>query len=250
MDWNLLVKVPNRGLILSKGRHLNFVDFDGGNIWRSSLICKDKPDSASVSGDRLVITTTTEDYHAWGFLGPAILIDLNNGEIIKELKGEKIQALSNGEFLLGLEGYEFFHTWLYDGEGSKQEWKSYGEYFQTQDGIIVIEKNRQNPDSSYLKKLNRDGSIVQRMKLKSSRSSNALLLNADNFIFENGGELIISDSKLKEIKTQKLIKYSEEEATRFSSRITRNDQKILVEILERTSEPIENYRTHIWKFQV
>ncbi|TBW28263.1 hypothetical protein [Gramella sp. KN1008] len=250
-DWKILNIVPGKGYLISQDKELNFVNFDGRSNWRSSVFCTGKPDLAAISYDRLILTTTTEDYHSWDFLGPAILIDLETGNIIKELKGERVEGLFNGEFILGLEGYDYFHTWLYNRDGNLlQEWKSYGEYLPVNNEIIVIEENRQNPHSSYLNKLNRDGSISKGMKLKSSRSSNPLLVGEDTFLFENAGYLIIADSKLKEISTQKLINYDPSESSCFSSRIQRYEDVIEIEILERTPIPQENYRTHIFKIQI
>ena len=250
-DWKLLCNIPGLGHLISKNYELKLLSFEGEILWTSPLRCSGKPDSATVSGDRLIITTTTQDYHAWGFLGPVLLIDLKKAEIIEELKGERIHGLKNGEFLVGLEGYDFFHTWLYDRDCNQlQEWNSYGEYVSVNDEIIVIEENRQNPDSSSLVRLNRDGSVSKSVKLKSSRSSNPILIGDNNFLFENGGDLITSNGNLKKLSSEKLLTYNPDESWRFSSRLSHKGEHILVEILERISEPIENYRTHIFKIPI
>ncbi len=249
-DFNSLAIIQGQRQIISKDKKLKFINFNDQTIWESS-VTPGKPDKAVVSGDLLIITTTTEDYHAWGFLGPVILIDLNTGKILKELKGEKVKALSNGEFILGLEGYDFFHTWLYDRAGTLiQEWKTYGEYIVLNNEVMVIEENRQNPDSSYLTRLHLDGSIEKVIKLKSPRSSNPVKLNETVFIFENAGELIVINGELKIIQSLQLLDYPPADASSFSSRIKECDDELKIEILERTSEPIENYRNHVWKAQI
>ena len=250
-DWNLLLKVSKQGLIISKDCKLKFVNFLGQSIWPAPLHCQDKPQNAVISDNRLIISTNTEDYHAWGFLGPVLLIDLETGKIVKELKGERIFSLNNGEFILGLEGYEYFHSWLYDRNGKlKQKWRSYGEYLNIKNRIIVIEENRQNPDSSYLSRLHLDGSIEKVKKLKSPRSSNPVKLNETAFIFENAGEIFVINNELKIIQTLKLLDYALKDASSFNSRIKPCDDEFIVEILERIAEPIENYRTHVWKVQI
>jgi hypothetical protein len=249
--WNVLTNVKDRGLIISKNRRLNFIDHEGHPFWNSSVLISGIPQEAYISKDRLIITTTTDDYHAWGFLGPTLLKDLETGITIKELKGEIVKELYNGEFLLALEGYELFDTWHYDREGNLiQKWKSYGKYLLVNDEIIVIEENRQNNNSSSLAKLNRDGSILKGPKLKSPRSSNPIFLNKNNFLFENGGHLIIVDKNLNVTTIHNLIQYSSNDSWRFSSRITQKKGLIVVEILERIKEPIENYHTHIWKIRL
>ena len=85
--------------------------------------------------------------------------------------------------------------------------------------IIVIEENRQNPDSSYLSRLHLDGSIEKVKKLKSPRSSNPVKLNETAFIFENAGELFVINNELKIIQTLKLLDYALKDASSFSSRI-------------------------------
>ena len=109
--WTKLLARKNNDLIVAHNKELCFIDANGNTLWKNSLICPGIPNNAYVSDDYLLVTTHSEDYHAWGFLGPAILIDLKKGIIIKELKGSHGTVLSEGGFLLGLEGYDVFDTW-------------------------------------------------------------------------------------------------------------------------------------------
>ena len=250
-DWKLLKKIENKGLIISNHKEINFVDFNGNNIWESSIKCSGIPNDAKVSSDRLIVTTNSEDYHAWGYLGLATLIDLNKGKIIKELKGARAQSLDNGSFLLGLEGYDIFNTWLYDSNGVLlKEWKSYGQYLIINKEIFVIEDDRRGNTSAHIVKLCLNGKIKKGKKLKSSSSSNPLLLDDEVFIFENFGELSIINNNLIEIAKFKLLSYDKEQSWRFFSRISKEKDLFEISILERTEELPLEYKTHNWKVKI
>lgn len=249
--WKVLKKIDDDRFIIFKDKTVSFVDSKGNKIWKNSIKCNGIPNDAKISKDRLILTTNSEDYHSWGHLGPAILIDLNSGTIIKELRGLKAESLNNGKFLLGLEGYDVFNTWLYDKNGELlDEWRSYGNYLILDKDIFVIENDRCNPTSAYVTKLCANGKVENGKKLKTSSSSNPILLNNGNFIFENSGELNIIGPNLKEIGNFKLLNYNKRESWCFYSKIEKEKNIITVTILERSAEPPIDYKTHTWEIAI
>ncbi len=250
--WTKLLGRKNTNLIVADDKELGLIDCNGNLLWKNALTCPGIPNNAYVSDDRLLVTTNSEDYHAWGNLGPAILIDLTNGLIIKELKGSSGVALSNGKFLLGLEGYDVFDTWLYDSNGDLvQRWKSYGHYVvKGDDNIRVIEQDRAMPTGATVVKLKLDGSIEKGPKLKTCSTSNPITLNNGDIIFENSGELTIIDLDLREVAKLQLKSISEKESWRFHSKISLNQNTLNVCILERSEEPPIVYQTFEWLIEL
>jgi hypothetical protein len=181
-------------------------------------------------------------------LGPAILIDLSEGIIIKELTGKNGAALSNGNFLLGLEGYDVFDTWLYDSNGKLvQQWRSYGHYaIGSNDDIRIVEQDRSTPTNACVVKLKLDGRIEKGLKLKTCSASNPIILNNEDIIFENSGELIIVNLNLEVVARLQLKSISEKDSWRFHSNISLNEESLTVKILERLPEPSRDYQTHKW----
>lgn len=233
--WTKLLGRKNNDLIVSRNKELCLIDSDGNSLWENSLTCPGIPNNAYISDDRLLITTNSSDYHAWGFLGPAILIDLTKGLIITELRGSHGIALSKGRFLLGLEGYDVFDTWLYDSNGNLlQQWRSYGHYVLGNNDIIrVIEQDRNSLTSGSVVKLKLDGRIEKGQKLKTCSASNPITLNNEDIIFENLGELIIVDMDLREVGKLQFKSISEKDSWRFHSRIALNQETLIINILER-----------------
>jgi hypothetical protein len=250
-SWKILTKKNDSEFIVYNKCELNCIKSNGENVWLNSIFCNGIPNSAQISNDRLIITTNSENYHSWGFLGPTYLINIENGIIIKELKGEIAKSLGDGCFILGLEGYEYFNTWEYDKNGIlKNEWRSYGEYFIKSKEIYVVEDDRSNPTNGHLVKLLPNNKIVKGEKLKTSSSSNIIAINNDNFIFENNGNLKIYDLNLKKKMEIPLINYSISDSWRFFSRIWFENDNVIVQIMERSQEvPIE-YKTNNWIIKI
>lgn len=250
--WTKLLARRNDDLIVSNQKELCLIDAKGNSLWEKSLTCPGIPNSACVSDDCLLVTSNSEDYHAWGVLGPAMLIDLTKGIIITGLRGSHGSALSNGRFLLGLEGYGVFNTWLYDSNGSMlQQWRSYGHYVVgDNDFIRVVEQDRRGPTNARVVKLKLDGSIEKGYKLKTCSASNPISLNNGDIIFENSGALIIVDLDLKEVCKLQLMNVTEENSWRFHSRLSLNQDILTVDILERLEEPSRGYQTHEWLIEL
>ncbi|MFC9263029.1 hypothetical protein ACFT25_24805 [Streptomyces hydrogenans] len=60
---------------------------DGRTRWTHTF--SGRPNAAHVSGDRVLVTTDSLEYTPWGFLGPAHLLDLADGRLVAELRGER-----------------------------------------------------------------------------------------------------------------------------------------------------------------
>ncbi|MEU2503613.1 hypothetical protein ABZ621_02770 [Streptomyces sp. NPDC007863] len=132
---------------------------DAGNrpLWTHA--CAGRPNAAHISGDRVLVTTDSLEYTPWGFLGPALLLDLSTGRLVAELRGERGAARGGGRFLLGLEGYGIFETREYDGEGSETaRWPSYGHYV-VGSGVRVVEADRRVPTQGRVVRLLPDGVV-------------------------------------------------------------------------------------------
>ncbi|MFD9005008.1 hypothetical protein ACFV0T_29320 [Streptomyces sp. NPDC059582] len=135
------------------------VDSTGRTLWTHR--CSGRPNAAHLSGDRVLVTTYSLEYTPWGHLGPALLLDLADGRLVAELRGQSAAARGGGRFVLGLEGYDVFDTWEYDRDGTQTDaWRSYGHYV-VGTGLRVVEADRQLPSQGRVVRL-LPGGVVER----------------------------------------------------------------------------------------
>ncbi len=239
----------------ANGRELQLLDSYGKRLWEQPILCPAIARKAWQSGNRVLVATNTEEYHAWGYLGPALIIDLDNGKIIKEIKGSHGTPLSNGQFIVGLEGYDTFDSWLYDREGELlQNWRSCGHFVvNSQEDIFVIEQDRNSPTRAHVVRLHRDGTIEKGMKLRTAGASSPILLGNDDFVFENSGFLRVIDSNLQEVASKRLLEIKKEDSWRFIGIIELiGANHLLVHILERSDgdTPPIAHATHQWLLKI
>ena len=244
----------NKYKLLVSSKVLTLYHAGGELVWDKPVICPGIPNDVLISENRLLITTNSEDYHAWGHLGPAIILDLETGNLIKEIKGSHGKALSGGRFIIGLEGYDVFDTWLYNEKGEMiQQWRSCGHYVIGQnDDIIVIEQDRITPTNSHVVRLCLDGKIERGSKLRTNSASNPIQLPNGDIIFDNSGILRVLDKSLTEVSNVKLLEISERNAWMYYSRNKYDTNNFFVYIMERSDgkkHPIE-YKTHLWKIKI
>lgn len=247
-NWGKLLVAQNENFIVSNKKELALVGVFGNSIWEKNITCPGTPNNAWISGNRLLVTTNSDQYHAWGHLRPALLIDLEEGTIINELRGSQGEALTNGQFLLGLEGYDVFNTWMYDskGKGIKQ-WSSYGHYIiGEKNDIRVVEQDRRNPTNAHVVRLNPDETIQRGAKLDTSFASKPIVLNNSDIVFVNSGKLKIVDLKLNLKQELQLLKIAKSESWRYISKIRLHESNLKVEIFERTKELPIQYHKHEW----
>ncbi len=74
---NQLTEIFRSSLFLDKefklivsGKELNLLDSYNNNLWDKPIQCPGIPKKAWQSDNRILLTTNTEEYHAWGHLGP------------------------------------------------------------------------------------------------------------------------------------------------------------------------------------
>ncbi|MGJ7419717.1 hypothetical protein AB9128_28115 [Streptomyces cinereoruber] len=133
-------------------------DADGRTRWTHSFA--GRPNAAHLSGDRVLVTTDSLEYTPWGLLGPALLLDLADGRLVAELRGERAAARGGGRFVLGLEGYGEFVTRAYDREGAETDhWPSYGHYV-VGTGLRVVEADRRLPTRGRVVRLLPGGTVA------------------------------------------------------------------------------------------
>ncbi len=256
--FNHLKEIFRSSLFLDKelklavsGNELNLLDSYNNNVWVKPIQCPGIPKNAWQSDNRILLTTNTEEYHAWGHLGPTLLIDIESGQIIKEIKGSHGKPLGDGKFIVGLEGYDVFDSWLYDRDGEVlQTWRSCGHYIiDEKENIRVIEQDRSSPTNSHVVMLNLDGSIKKGAKLITSSASKPVLLPNNDLVFENSGRIRVLDSNLEEITQNQLLEINDQNSWMFIGNLELiGKDHLLVHILERTNKkksPI-THKTHKW----
>lgn len=251
-NWPQLLAGDGYNLVVARGQELAIVDTDGICRWPTPVTCPGPPNNAYISGDRLLVTTSSIEYTAWGNLGPALMFNITNGSLIAQLTGEHGAPLNNGHFVLGLEGYDFFDTWLYGPNGDKMNtWRSYGHYIiDPDDSIRVIECDRCIPTKSRVVRLLPDGSIKRGPHLKGCQVSAPVILANGKIIFVDNGLLRTVDRNLHDEFLVELISIPTEEEWRFSDILSLNGVFLTVVIRERSEEIPAEYTTHRWVLEL
>ncbi|MFF4353832.1 hypothetical protein [Streptomyces sp. NPDC001530] len=163
------------------------VDSVGRTLWTHR--CAGRPNAAHVSGDRVLVTTDSLEYTPWGNLGPALLLDLADGRLVAELRGERGAARGDGRFVLGLEGYGVFDTWEYDRDGNEIDaWRSYGHYV-VGTGLRVVEADRNIPTDGRVVRLLPGGVVERGPRLSDSQPPKPLVLHDGTILVLDGGVL-------------------------------------------------------------
>ncbi|MFJ3311085.1 hypothetical protein ACIPSA_50855 [Streptomyces sp. NPDC086549] len=161
------------------------VDAAGGTVWMHR--CAGRPNAADVSGDRVLVTTDSLEYTPWGILGPALLLDLADGRLVAELRGERAAARGGGRFVLGLEGYDVFDTWEYDRDGNETDtWRSYGHYV-VGTGVRVVETDRNAPTDGRVVRLLPGGVVERGPRLSDPQPPKPLVLHDGTILVLDGG---------------------------------------------------------------
>ena len=240
------------GFVLGSVGRIACVDGAGGSVWPSVRSCGSNPTSAIVSGDRLLVLTNSLDYTAWGYLGPALLLELRDGSQIAELRGARGAAFGGGSFILGLEGYDVFDTWLHGPDGRLlQQWRSYGHYVVDPDqSVRVVERDRTTPTRSRVVRLLRSGLIEQGPALQDSQASSPVKLDDGTILFLDGGTLMAVDPALVESKPTCLLPMPAGEMWRYDAWLALEGDVLFVVIRERTREAPIVYTARFWSLRV
>jgi hypothetical protein len=219
-----------------------------GERWRWTYTCQGLPQDAHVSTDRLLVTTHSLDYHAWGLLGPALLLDLDDGAVVAELRGERGAALDGGRFVLGLEGYDVFNTWMHDRDGTLlATWRTYGHYVVDPDqGIRVVECDRRVPTRSRVVRLLPAGLIEPGPHLVHGQVPRPIVLGDGTIVLLDAGVLRAVDRGLNDTVLAKLLPIPAHEAWRFSGELALDGDRLSVALAERARDAPTEYTTHRW----
>jgi hypothetical protein len=238
------------GRIVAEGQDLIGVGADGRERWRHR--CAGKPHEAHVSGDRLLALTYSLDYHPWGFLGPALLFDLDSGRLIAELRGERGSPVGGGRFLLGLEGYDVFDTWLHDRDGTLlTTWRSYGHYVPDPDGTVrVVECDRTTPTAARVVRLLPDGGIERGPRLSHGTVPRPAVLPDGTIVVLDAGVLRAVDHRLQDTVLAELLRVPPDEAWRFHGELSLAGDRLTVIVEERSREMPISHVTRTWSLAV
>jgi len=234
---SVLVAASEWGRVFADDKHI--VCFGPQDQLRWRLALEHIPSSLHLSGRSALVTSKTEEYHAWGYLGPAYLIDLEKGQLLTTLRGERALAVPGG-FVLGIEGYDDFDSWLYDLDGQEvQHWRSYGHYFLEAGGSVrVYECDRQ--DSSRVVRLHPDGRIERGAALSDGQIPAPLELGDDRQLLLHGMSLQICDASLH---PQELLRFDQVGPDPVHSALWRSEGGYEVGFIERHKD---GYLTHRW----
>lgn len=236
--------------IVATFREVRRVDASGRLRWFST--CAGLPEQAHVSGDRLLVTTRSVDYHAWGVLGPALLLDLDDGTLVAELRGDRGAALPGGRFLLGLEGYDLFDTWLHNRAGTLLEtWRSYGHYVVDQGGDVrVVECDRRSPTGSRVVRLLPGGVIEPGPQLVDGRVPSPVVLDDRTIVLLDAGVLRAVDHALGDRVLATLLPVPPSEGWRFFGELALDGERLTVAVAEQARDQPSDYTTRLWTFVI
>ncbi|MFE7751380.1 hypothetical protein [Streptomyces sp. NPDC057428] len=220
------------------------VDTAGRTRWTHR--CAGRPNAAHVSGGRVLVTTDSLEYTPWGFLGPALLLDLAAGTQIAELRGERGAALRGGRFLLGLEGYDFFNTWEHDRDGTAVDsWRSYGHYV-VGTGVRVVEADRTHPTSSRVVRLLPGGVIERGPRLADPQTPRPLVLDDGTILVLDAGTLRAVDRRLDAVVLAELLPLAPDQVSDFTPSLRRAGDHVTAVIAEPRPGHASPHTLHTW----
>ncbi|HEX6339466.1 hypothetical protein [Umezawaea sp.] len=201
-----------------------------------------------MSADRVLVLTDSLDYHPWGLLGPALLLDLRTGERIAELRGERGAAVGGGRFLLGLEGYDVFDTWLHDRDGALvTTWRTYGHYVVDGDGggdgVRVVECDRRQPTRSAVVRLLPDGGLDRGRALRHGQVAAPVVLRDGTVVVFDGGVLVAVDRELRGTVLAEVLDMGGE-FWRFTATLELREDVLAVTVVERDRTTSSVCSTH------
>jgi len=249
-EWNgyqVLAETAGQKIAI-KDNEITLLNEQGLSIWVKPFKIEGSPNEVFLLKDRLLMTTYSKDYHAWGMLGPVFLLNLKDGALVAKLVGESAVTLSDGKFILGLEGYNCFETCLYDRDGKRLcEWRSYGHYIVGEnDDIRVLEKDRRIPTESKLVRLKLDGEIEKGPRLNQSQISTPLVLEDKSIIFIDCGVIRIVDVDLREQYKQVLMNIPNNNSSLFISDVQFKGEQVSISIYEKNNKSSTGYVKHNW----
>jgi hypothetical protein len=205
--------------------------------------CGANPRAVHVSEDRLLVLTDSRDYHAWGHLGPALLLDLRTGDRLAELRGDRAAAVDGGRFVLGLEGYGIFETWLHDRDGALlTTWHTYGHYVPDADGVRVVECDRRSPTASRLARLLPDGELERGDRLRNGQAAEPVVLPDGTLVVLDAGVLLAVGHDLRAAVLAEVVDVGAD-PSRFWGTVELRDDVLVVTAYEHVRD-VSVFLTH------
>ncbi|MCD0480845.1 hypothetical protein LO771_00055 [Streptacidiphilus sp. ASG 303] len=241
-----LVRTADGLTVAADGREVLCTGPDGRTRW--SHACAGPPREAYASGGRLLVATDSPDYHPWGHLGPALLLDLGTGAVVAELRGEHGAALDGGRFLLGLAGYDVFDTWRHGPDGALEDaWRSFGHYVAGPGGDVRVVERTSPPDRPCrVVRLLPGGTVEEGPVLAGSQVPAPVVLPDGTLVVLDAGVLRAVDGTLHDAALARLLPHPAGEAWRFDGRRALDGDRIGVRIDERAREDRTRRTTHLW----
>lgn len=230
--------------IHGRTREVSCTDSSGRTLWTTP--CSGSPNAAHISGGRVLVTTDSLTYTPWGHLGPALLLDLADGSLIAELRGERGAALGGGRFVLGLEGYDVFDTWEHDRDGTLVDsWRSYGHYV-VGSGIRVVEMDRNLPTRSRVVRLLPGGVIERGPLLTDPTAARPLVLEDGTILVLDAGTLRAVDRRLADTVLAELHPVDPDEVWRYDGILRRTGDELTVHLTEQHPDRHDKYTVRTW----
>ncbi|MFE5886715.1 hypothetical protein [Streptomyces hydrogenans] len=219
---------------------------DGRTRWTHTF--SGRPNAAHVSGDRVLVTTDSLEYTPWGFLGPAHLLDLADGRLVAELRGERGAAYGGGRFLLGLEGYGIFETRAYDRDGAQTDlWPSYGHYV-VGTGVRVVEADRRTPTGNRVVRLLPGGVVTPGPALTDSLPPKPVVLPDGTVLVLDGPVLRVVDRDLGSSVLAELAPVRDSRTIRSLRRD--GDDRLVATVAEPHAADPARYTVDTWTFRL
>ncbi|MGW1542004.1 hypothetical protein ACWCPM_17525 [Streptomyces sp. NPDC002309] len=220
------------------------VDSDGRTRWTHRF--DGRPNAAHLSGDRVLVTTDSLEYTPWGFLGPALLLDLADGQLVAELRGARGAARGGGRFVLGLEGYDCFDTWEYDRDGTRTDaWRSYGHYV-VGTGVRVVEADRRLPTESRVVRLLPGGVVERGPRLRDPQGPEPLVLRDGTILVFDGRQILAVGRALDGTILAELAEASTDVRGQLRRKLRRDGDRVSAFVCEpHTGEP-GRYTVDTW----
>ncbi|MFE5796920.1 hypothetical protein ACFQ8C_30685 [Streptomyces sp. NPDC056503] len=221
------------------------VDSGGRTLWTHAF--SGRPNAAHVSGGRVLVTTDSLEYTPWGFLGPALLLDLTTGRLVAELRGERGAARGGGRFLLGLEGYGIFETRAYDRDGAETDrWPSYGHYV-VGSGVRVVEADRRIPTRGRVVRLLPGGVVTPGPALTDPQPPRPVVLPDGTLLVLDGHVLRAVD---RDLGTTDLAELTPLADSRTIRTLRRDGTRLVATFAEPSAAPPIRYTVDTWTLRL
>ncbi|MGH1373935.1 MAG: hypothetical protein ACRBBW_17985 [Cellvibrionaceae bacterium] len=261
--WSTTIAEYDEGFVVSDGPNLAKIKPSGEVIWNCTLPIDGRVIDLCLSDDRILLTTGLKSYGAWGTLGPVFLLDFSDGRMVAKLRGDRIAGLSDGRFLVGLSGYDYFHTWLYDRSGEQLlEWPSYGHYLvengdernaaetsAMREVVRVLEISTTKPSSARYVRLLDQGDVERGPKLTHIAYCAPVSVGDGVVVTLDSGDLYAYDRALNALRIRSIFPYEDEKSHCYLIGISGDKTDLIIELQERSLSS-NDYQYSRWRLRL